>query len=64
MLFAFTAVLVVKGTEDWARVTVWKADFFSKLIVAVLEGDSGGKKNRKNAVELSLEIKLSGGQEQ
>lgn len=39
-LFAFTAVLVVKETEDWARVTVWKADFFSKLIVAVLEGDS------------------------
>lgn len=40
LLFAFTAVLFLKGTEDWAHVTVWKADLFSKLIVAVLEGDS------------------------
>lgn len=43
LLFAFAAVLFLKGTEAWAHVTVWKADLFSKLIVAVLEGDSKQK---------------------
>lgn len=43
LLLAFSAVLFLKGTEDWAHVTVWKAELFSKLIVAVLEGDSEQK---------------------
>lgn len=43
LLLAFTAVLFLKGTEDWAHVRVWKSDLFSKLLVATLEGDSEQK---------------------
>jgi len=60
----FAAVLFLKGAEDWARVTGWKADLREKMSVAIFERGSEQKKNHKNVVELSLEAKLNGRQEQ
>lgn len=62
----FAAVLFLKGEEDWARVTGWKADLREKMGVAIFErgSEQKKKKNHKNVVELSLEAKLNGRQEQ
>lgn len=43
----FAAVLFLKGAEDWARVTGWKADLREKMSVAIFERGSEQKKKKK-----------------
>lgn len=59
----FRCCFIFKGTEHWAQFTGWNADLLEKMSVAALERGSE-QKNHKNVVELSLEAKLNGRQEQ